>query len=99
MILQWLLILPISVVVAVSYGALIILFTDLATEDSKGEIMGITAAINAFAFGIVSFIGGALQSISVEIPLVASFLLMATSWLLFRTKKPQVTTLQTEHTL
>ena len=37
MILQWLLILPISVVVAVSYGALIILFTDLATEDSKGE--------------------------------------------------------------
>ncbi len=48
MILQWLLILPISVVVAVSYGALIILFTDLATEDSKGEIMGITAAIKRF---------------------------------------------------
>ena len=51
MILEWSLILPISVAVAVSYGALIILFTNLATEDTKGEIMGITAAINAFAFG------------------------------------------------
>jgi hypothetical protein len=49
--LEWILILPISVAVAVSYGALIILFTDNATADTKGEIMGITAAINAFAFG------------------------------------------------
>jgi MFS transporter, DHA1 family, tetracycline resistance protein len=35
MIAQWLVILPISVATAVSYGALIILFTDLSTEDTK----------------------------------------------------------------
>ena len=99
MILQWILILPISVVVAVSYGALIILFTDLATEDTKGEIMGITAAINAFAFGLVSMMGGASQTIRVEVPLVASFLLMTASWIVFRIKKPQETTMQTEHSL
>ena len=43
MLVEWILILPISIATAVSYGALIILFTDIATEDTKGEIMGITA--------------------------------------------------------
>ena len=96
---QWVLILPISIAVAVSYGALIILFTDLATEDTKGEIMGITAAINAFSFGIISFLGGGMQTFSVEIPLIASFVLMAASWILFQTQKPQTTILQTERSL
>ena len=35
--LQWYLALPISVATAVSFGALFILFTDLATEDTKGR--------------------------------------------------------------
>ena len=96
---QWGLILPISIAVAVSYGALIILFTDLATDDTKGEIMGITAAINAFSFGVISFLGGGMQTFSVEIPLIASFVLMAASWILFQTQKPQTTILQTERSL
>ena len=99
MVFQWGLILPISIAVAVSYGALIILFTDLATEDTKGEIMGITAAINAFSFGVISFLGGGMQTFSVEIPLIASFVLMAASWILFQTQKPQTTILQTERSL
>ena len=50
MILEWYLTLLISITVAVSYGALVILFTALASQDTKGEIVGVTAAINAFAF-------------------------------------------------
>jgi hypothetical protein len=49
MILEWCLIVPISITLAVSYAALVILFTDLATENTKGEILGVTAAIKAFA--------------------------------------------------
>ena len=58
MILEWCLILPISITLAVSYAALVILFTDLATENTKGEILGVTAAIKAFAFDTIAFAGG-----------------------------------------
>jgi hypothetical protein len=61
--------------------------------------MGITAAINAFSFGSISILGGGMQTFSVEIPLIASFLLMAASWILFQTQKPQTTILQTERSL
>jgi MFS transporter, DHA1 family, tetracycline resistance protein len=87
MIAQWLVILPISVATAVSYGALIILFTDLSTEDTKGEIMGITAAINAFAFGTISFIGGGLTAIDERLPMIVSFLLMFLSWVVLEIRR------------
>jgi len=89
MLLQWLLILPLSIAVAVSYGTLIILFTDLATEDTKGEIMGIAAAINAFSFGIISFLGGSLDSFLIGAPLILSVVLMTLSWIVFQTQKFQ----------
>jgi MFS transporter, DHA1 family, tetracycline resistance protein len=85
--LEWMLILPISVAVAVSYGALIIIFTDIATDDTKGEIMGITAAINAFSFGIISFLGGAIEGFDASAPLVVSTILMTASWLVFSLQK------------
>ena len=97
MLLEWLLIVPISVAVAVSYGALIILFTDTATEDTKGEVMGITAAINSLSFGTVSFFGGAIEGVSGGAPIVASLVLMAMSWFLFSLQKPIPTTTQPEH--
>jgi predicted MFS family arabinose efflux permease len=96
--LEWILILPISVAVAVSYGALIILFTDNATADTKGEIMGITAAINAFAFGMSSFVGGLVESLSAGAPILASVALMAMSWLVFSVQKPKSATIQAEST-
>ena len=99
MLLQWVLILPISVAVAVSYGALIILFTDICTEDTKGEIMGITAAINAFSFGTISFFGGLIEGLDVAASLIASVVLMTMSWFVFNIQKPQPTTTQTEQTL
>jgi len=96
MLLEWLLIVPISVAVAVSYGALIILFTDTATEDTKGEVMGITAAINSLSFGTVSFFGGAIEGVSGGAPIVASLVLMTMSWFFFSLQKPIPTTPQPE---
>lgn len=95
MIAQWSIVLPVSIATAVSYGALIILFTDLSTEDTKGEIMGITAAINAFAFGLISFIGGGLQAIDEKAPLIASFTLMILSWIVLLIRSPRTATAQT----
>jgi DHA1 family tetracycline resistance protein-like MFS transporter len=87
MLVQWVLILPISVAVAVSYGALIILFTDTATEDTKGEVMGITAAINSLSFGSVSFLGGWLEGLSAGAPIYVALVLMTMSWLVFSFQK------------
>jgi len=96
---EWLLILPISAAVAVSYGALINLFTDTAAEDAKGEIMGITAAISSLSFGSISVAGGALAGLDVRAPIVASFALMTASWLLFSLQKVGSITPQPEQTL
>jgi DHA1 family tetracycline resistance protein-like MFS transporter len=87
MLVQWILILPISVAVAVSYGALIILFTDTATDDTKGEVMGITAAINSLSFGSVSFLGGWLEGLSAGAPIYVALALMTMSWLVFSFQK------------
>jgi DHA1 family tetracycline resistance protein-like MFS transporter len=91
MLVQWVLILPISVAVAVSYGALIILFTDTATEDTKGEVMGITAAINSLSFGSVSFLGGWLEGLSAGAPIYVALALMTMSWLVFSLQKRRPT--------
>lgn len=91
MLVQWILILPISVAVAVSYGALIILFTDTATEDTKGEVMGITAAINSLSFGSVSFLGGWLEGLSAGAPIYVALALMTMSWLVFSLQKRRPT--------
>jgi MFS transporter, DHA1 family, tetracycline resistance protein len=94
MLVEWILILPISVAVAVSYGALIILFTDTATEGTKGEVMGITAAINSLSFGIISFSGGAMEGLSGGAPIVTSLVLMTASWLLFSFQSSRASTSQ-----
>jgi DHA1 family tetracycline resistance protein-like MFS transporter len=94
MLVQWLIILPISVAVAVSYGALIILFTDTATEDTKGEVMGITAAINSAAFGTASVIGGAIEELRAGAPILVALALMTMSWLVFSLQKSKATNKQ-----
>jgi MFS transporter, DHA1 family, tetracycline resistance protein len=89
MMLEWYLILPISITLAISYASLIILFTDLATQDTKGEIFGVTAAIKAFAFGMIAFAGGGMQTFDESVPLIASSLLMAVSWIIFQSQRPK----------
>ena len=98
MMLEWCLILPISITLAISYASLVILFTDLATEDTKGEILGVTAAIKAFAFGMIAFAGGGMQTFDESVPLIASSLLMTVSWIIFqiRDAKPAIEELESQ---
>ena len=49
--------------------------------------MGITAAINAFAFGMISFVGGGLQAIDEKAPLIVSFVLMFLSWVVLEVRR------------
>ena len=65
------------------------MFADLASQDAKGEIFGVTAAIKAFAFGMIAFAGGGMQTFDESVPLIASSLLMAVSWIIFQTQRPK----------
>jgi MFS transporter, DHA1 family, tetracycline resistance protein len=89
MMLEWCLVLPTSITLATSYAALVILFTDRATQDTKGEIFGLTAAIKAFGLGIIAFTGGGMQTLDESVPLIASFLLMTVGWIVFKTQIPK----------
>jgi MFS family permease len=79
---EWLLAIPIAIAVAASYGALIDMFTDLASSQSEGQILGVTASLNAMAFGLSSMVGGALENLGMGAPLFAAIFLMGSSWLL-----------------
>ena len=89
MMLEWCLILPISITLAITYASLVIMFADLASQDAKGEIFGVTAAIKAFAFGMIGFAGGGMQTFDESVPLIASGLLMTVSWIIFQSQRPK----------
>jgi predicted MFS family arabinose efflux permease len=83
---------PVAIATAAGYGALIMLFTDEA-RGNEGEILGVTASINALGFGITSLTGGLIASASPAGPLVLASVLMAlATLLLFRNPKPKPTT-------
>ncbi|MDQ0313619.1 MFS transporter [Amorphus orientalis] len=78
---EWLLAIPISTGVAVAYGAVISLFTDQA-DGNEGGILGVTASINALAFGLTSLAGGVIAGGAAVGPIVFAAILMAASTLL-----------------
>jgi DHA1 family tetracycline resistance protein-like MFS transporter len=79
----WALALPVAAGAALGYGALIMLFLDQATEN-EGEVLGLTASINALAFGVISLSGGVLSVAAIVAPLVAAaaFMLLSTALLM-----------------
>lgn len=93
---DWVLAVPVATAVAAAYGAVILLFVD-ASDEKKGEVLGVTASINALAFGVTSLIGGVISNESAVAPIVASAVLMVLSTLLlFRLHSLPTPTLRSE---
>ncbi len=72
---------PIAIATAAGYGALIMLFTDEARAN-EGEILGVSASVNALAFGVTSLVGGVISAASPVGPLVIAVVLMTAATLL-----------------
>ncbi|MQT13482.1 hypothetical protein [Segnochrobactrum spirostomi] len=86
---EWLLAVPVSTAVAVAYGAVISLFTEEA-DGNEGGVLGVTASINALAFGLTSLAGGVISGGAVVGPIVVAAVMMAASTLLLLTlRKPR----------
>lgn len=89
---QWAVAIPAAIATAAGYGAIIMLFTDEA-RGNEGEILGVTASINALAFGITSLAGGVIASVSPAAPLgLAAAFMGAATIMLFCNPKPKRTT-------
>lgn len=89
---QWAVAIPAAIATAAGYGAIIMLFTDEA-RGNEGEILGVTASINALAFGVTSLAGGVIASVSPAAPLaLAAVLMAAATVMLFLNPKPKPTT-------
>ncbi len=88
---QWAVAIPVAIATAAGYGALIMLFTDEA-RGNEGEILGVTASINALAFGVTSLAGGVISTASPAGPLAAAAVLMGVATILLFCKPKSKTT-------
>ena len=79
--LEWAIAVPVATAAASGYGAVIMLFVDEAS-DNRGEILGVTASINALAFGVISLIGGLVAGEFAAAPIFGAAALMCISALL-----------------
>lgn len=80
----WLCVIPMAASAAIGYSALITIFSNQVDADSQGWIMGITGSIMAFVFGIDAFIGGALASLDIKLPITLAAIALLLAGLLMR---------------
>jgi len=90
----WAIAIPVATCAAAGYGALIMLFTDEA-QNNEGEILGVTASINALAFGLAAIFDGPIAAIIISGPIFVAALLMLAATLLLALPHPKPLTSST----
>ncbi len=88
---DWLIMAPVSCMIAVSYPSILTLFSNQVSAESQGWIMGITGSISAFVWAVNGVIVGVLAALSVVYPLyvsaIALFLSALMMYPLFKIEK------------
>lgn len=67
--LEWFLISPLAVGIAVSYSSILTIFSNQVDEKSQGWVMGITGSIMAFVFGLTGIVMGLVAVWNAAAPL------------------------------
>ncbi len=75
----WILIIPMAAAGAVGYAFLLSLFSNQVDETKQGWVMGISGAVVAAAYTLMSAMNGLLGEISAAMPIIASFIFMGIS--------------------
>jgi DHA1 family tetracycline resistance protein-like MFS transporter len=78
--LQWFLALPISLIGAAVYGALIVIFAGMTTPEDRGQVLALTASLNALAFGAITVLGGFAEAFSIRAGLVLAAIMLGVSF-------------------
>jgi len=86
----WVVAVPVATAAAAGYGALIMLFTDEA-DGNEGAILGVTASINALAFGLSAVVDGPVAAFAIQGPIIFAACLMAGATLLLLTHRKPTT--------
>lgn len=77
----WLVIIPLGSTAALSYAALLIVFSNQVDADSQGWIMGISGAIMAFVFGVDGIVVALLADFSPKLPIFIAMIGMGSACL------------------
>ena len=89
LILQWIIAIPISIMVAFCYSILITMGSDNVDPEHQGLFMGIGDALLSVAFALTAFFGSLLAIKSAVLPELVAALLFIIAWLLFSLAKKQ----------
>jgi MFS transporter, DHA1 family, tetracycline resistance protein len=76
---QWAVAVPIAAIVSVAFGALVTEFSNSVDDDRQGWILGISASINALAWGVSSIVAGFLSAVSYIAPFVLALVALFVS--------------------
>ena len=68
----WFEVVIVAIAMAVAYSTILTLFSNLVDADSQGQVMGVTGAIMALAFGINGLLLGVLANFSLQMPIFIS---------------------------
>lgn len=74
--LLWMVSIPMCAGIAISYTALLGLFSAQADETEQGWVMGITQSLGAFAFGLTGFVEAFVSNVSLEAPMIVAILFL-----------------------
>jgi predicted MFS family arabinose efflux permease len=86
---QWLIAIPVSIMVAFCYSILITMGSDKVDPNHQGLFMGTGDALLSIAFAITAFSGGVLAIKSAVLPELVAAILFVIAWLLFPLAKKQ----------
>ena len=86
---QWIIAVPISIMVAFCYSILITMGSDKVDPDRQGLFMGTGDALLSIAFAITALFGSMLAIKSAVLPELVAAILFAIAWLLFPLAKKQ----------
>ena len=59
-----------EMVVAFIFPSYNTLMSDMVGKDSQGEVLGVSASVQSFAYGISPFLGGVFLGVNINIPII-----------------------------
>lgn len=84
---QWILVIPLAVSVALAYTCSLTLFSNAVDADSQGWVMGISSAIGAVGWLVGAISSGTLGSLNLSIPFLAAAIFSIIGLLVLVTEK------------
>lgn len=72
---------------AITYSSMVTLFSNEASKEDQGKMMGITGSLSSLAFGVTAFISGMIANLGISLPLYWASLCLVIGIVVFWNKE------------